>query len=104
MITSERLFDALPHMLDIYDKLDLDKYRKKVAKKYEGKKVDATQVGIDAFKYVIRNAHKVKDEFFNVVAKVKGKTVQEIKEQSYIKTVKTFMDIAQDEELQAFFK
>ncbi|QOR34443.1 hypothetical protein IMX26_13225 [Clostridium sp. 'deep sea'] len=104
MITSERLFDALPHMLDIYDKLDLDKYRKKVTKKCEGKKVDATQLGIDTFKYVIRNAHKVKDEFFNVVAKVEGKTVQEIKEQSYIKTVKTFMDIAKDKELHDFFK
>ncbi|TCT23394.1 hypothetical protein EDD68_107108 [Melghiribacillus thermohalophilus] len=103
-MNTEQAFDLLPHVVDIYDKLDLDQYRKDVQKKYKGKKVDQTQVGIDAFKYVLKNSHKVKEEFFQIVAIVEDRPVEEVKRQSFLKTVNSIKKVFTDPELMDFFK
>lgn len=104
MINSEKAFDMLPHVVDIYDKLDLDGYRKKVTKENEGKKVEAMDVGIDLFKFVIKNSGKVKIEFFNIIAIVDEKTVEEVKSQSLAKTLSDIKRVFAEKELVDFFK
>ena len=104
-ISSEQAFDMLPYVVDIYDKLDFDKYRKELQKKYAGKKsVDSLSVGLEATKFIIRNAGKVKDEFFAIVAIAENTTIEEAKKQPFVKTVQTFKEIITDPELMDFFK
>jgi hypothetical protein len=109
MLNSEKAFDMLPFVVDIYDKLDMDNYRKKAAQKYEksnkeGKPVSQLDAGIEAFKYVMKNSTKVKEEFFAVVASFEDKTVEEVKAQPFAKTLLTFKTIFTDPELTNFFK
>lgn len=109
MINSEQAFELLPYAVDIYEKIDFDSYRKKVQADYkklnkQGKKVDPTDAGIDAFKHILRNSTKVKEEFFEIVAIIDGKDVEEIRKQSFIKTVGTIKELFSDKELVSFFK
>jgi hypothetical protein len=104
MLTSEQAFDMLPIVVEVYNKLEVDKYRKDLAKKYEGKKVDQISIGIEAFKFVLKNSGKVKEQIFGIVAVFEGKPVEEIKNQSFVKTVMTFKAIFSDKDLVDFFK
>lgn len=104
-IDSEQAFDLLPYVADIYEKIDLDGYRKKVTNENKGEKdIDQQQVGIDAIKYVLKNSTKVKEEFFNIVAIAEHKTVAEVKKQSFIKTIQSIKNIFSDPDLVDFFK
>lgn len=104
-ISSEQVFDMLPYVVDIYEKVNFDKYRKDVTKKYKGKKdIDFLEPAIDGAKYILKNSAKVKEEFFAVVAIAENKKVEEIKEQSFFKTVGTIKGIFSDPELLSFFK
>jgi hypothetical protein len=104
-IDSEQAFDMLPYVTDIYEKIDLDGYRKKIADENKDKKdIDQQQVGIDAIKYVLKNSAKVKEEFFNIVAIAELKSIVEVKEQSFIKTIQSIKKIFSDPELVDFFK
>jgi hypothetical protein len=105
MINSEQAFDLLPHIVDIYEKLDMDAYRRKMVLKYKDKEnVDTDKVGLEVILYIVRNSQKVKDEFFSVVAIAEQKTVEEVKAQSLAKTISTFKDVFTDKELMDFFK
>jgi hypothetical protein len=104
MIRSEQAFDMLPYVVDIYDKLEIDKYRKELAQKTKGEKIDVESLGIEAFKYVIKNSGKVKEEFFNIVAIAEEKTPEEIKSQPFLKTMAKFKEVFTDKELTDFFK
>lgn len=105
MINSEQAFDMLPYVVDIYEKLDIESYRRKTIAKYKGKKnIDQQKVGLDVLLYIVKNSSKVKEEFFTVVAIADKKAVEEIKEQSLAKTISTFKEIFTDKELMDFFK
>lgn len=104
MITSEQAFDMLPHVTDIYDKLDLDSYKKELNESLKGKKVDNIEVGITVFKYVLKNSNKVKDEFFNIVAIAEEKPLDEVKKQPLLTTISTFRSIFSNKETMDFFK
>lgn len=104
MITSEQAFDMLPSVVDIYEKLNLDEYRKELAEKNKGKVMDKMATGIEVFKFIFKNSGKVKNEVFEIVAIFDGKTVEEIKKQSFIKTVTTLKDVFSDTEAMNFFK
>lgn len=104
MLTTEKAFDMLPSFVDIYDKLDGDSYRKKIAEEGKGKKLDETTVGINMFKYVLKNSGKVKQEIFEIVAVFEEKTIEEVKTQNFLITVKSFRDILSDKEVMGFFK
>ena len=104
MINSEQAFDMLPHVVDIYEKLDMDAYRRKMILKYKDKKnVDANKVGLEVTFYIVKNSGKVKEEFFSVVAIAERKTVDEVKAQSLAKTISTFKNVFTDKELMDFF-
>jgi|SRR5690606_5362450 len=103
-ITSEKAFDLLPYLVDIYDKLNIDQYRKELQRKYKGKQVDQLEVGIEVVKYIIKNAPKIKEEFFQIVAIVDDKDIEEVKKQSFLVTIGTVQKLFTDPELMSFFK
>lgn len=104
-ISSEQAFDMLPYAVDIFEKLDLKGYRKKIKEKYKGKqKVDVDRIGIDSVIYIVKNSSKIKEEFFSIVAIAENKTVEQVKSQSPIETVKVFKEIFENNELMVFFK
>lgn len=104
MISTEKAFDALPSVVTIYDKLDIDGYRKKIAQENNEKSLNAEAVGIDLIKYILTNTPKVKEEAFSIVAIFEDKTVEEIKTQSFGKTFMAIKTIFADKELMGFFK
>lgn len=104
-ITSEQAFDMLPYAVDIYDKLNFDKYRKELVKKYKGQKtIDYLDPVIDAAKFILKNSGKIKREVFNIVAIAENKKLEEVKQQSFFKTIQTFKKILSDPDLVSFFK
>ncbi|NOU63178.1 hypothetical protein GC096_03845 [Paenibacillus sp. LMG 31461] len=103
-ITSEQALDMLPLVVDLYEKLEIDDYRKKLAEDNKGKRVDKTSVGIDLFKHIFKNSGKAKEEVFGIVAAVERKTVEDVKKQNFIVTLTSFKAIFTDKELIDFFK
>jgi len=104
MISTEQAFDMLPAVVDLYDKLDIEGYRKKFAEENKGKKLDEMTKGIDLFKFILKNSGKVKDEVFEIVAVFEEKPVEEIKSQNFMATVKSLKEIFSDKEAMSFFK
>lgn len=105
MITTNQVFDMLPMVVDLYDKLDLDGYRKKLSEENKGKKdVTAEGLGIDVFKYILKNSGKVKEEFFEIVSIFEDKTIEEVKAQSFGKTINSMKEIFTDKETTELFK
>ena len=105
MINTSTVFDMLPSVVVLYDKLDIDGYRKKLAEKNKGKTgMDAEKIGIDLFKYILKNSGKIKPEVFEIVATFEGKSVEEISAQSFMVTINSLKDIFSDKETMDFFK
>ncbi len=104
MLTNDQVFDMLPYVVDMWEKLDLDNYRKQVTAKNKGKEVDKIGMGIEVFKHILKNSGKVKEEIFSMVGVVEGKTSDEMRNQSFGKTLLTFKMILSDSEAMAFFK
>ena len=104
MINTEMAFDMLPAVVDLYDKLDIDVYIKKMSEENKGKKLDEKSLGINLFKFVLKNSSKVKNEVFEIVAVFEEKTVEEVKSQNFMLTIGTFKAIFTDKEAVSFFK
>lgn len=106
MLSTEKAFEILPYISDIYEKLDFSEF----IKKYQENKVEEDNerrqiiAGLDIFSFIMKQSGKVKDEFFNIVAIVEDKEIEEIKKQSFAKTLKTVKDIFTDKETVDFFK
>ncbi|WP_209121508.1 hypothetical protein [Alkalihalobacillus sp. BA299] len=108
-IDSEQVFDMLPYVADIYEKTGFDDYRKELKRKYKAKDVKDVDefklaAAIDAVKFILKNSVKVKDEFFNIVAIAEQKKLEEVKRQSFVKTIQSVKKIFSDPELVDFFK
>lgn len=104
-ITSEKAYDMLPYAVDIYDKLDLDGFRKKLNADNKGKeKIAPLDAGIQGLKYILKNSAKVKEEVFQIVALADDKDIKEVKAQSIVETLKTFKAIYSNKDLVDFFK
>ena len=101
MITSDKAFDLLPAMTDIFDKLNLKDYISDLKKNSKGK--DKETVGIELFKYVLKNSSKIKEEFFSIVAIIQDKTPEEIKKQSIVDTFNSIKQLFADKEFMSFF-
>lgn len=102
MVSTEKVFDMLPIVVELYDKLDLDGYRRKVAK--ENKNTNVKDLGVDVFKYILKNSGKVKEEVFEIVSVFEEKTVEEIKSQSFITTINSLKEIFSDKDTVDFLK
>lgn len=105
MISTEKAFDMLPTVVEVYEKLDLDGYRKRIVEENKGKKdVSNEALGIDLFKYVLKNSKKVKEEVFEIVAVFEERPVEEVKGQNFLITLNTIKGIFSDPETTDFFK
>jgi hypothetical protein len=103
MVSTEKVFDMLPMVTDLYDKLDLDGYRKKITKENK-KNINAKDLGIDVFKYILKNSGKVKEEVFEIVSIFEEKPIEEVKAQSFLLTINTLKEIFEDKETTDFLK
>lgn len=104
MISSEKLYDMLPTVVVLYDKLDLDAYRKKMTDENKEKKLDTKSLGIEVFKHVLKSSGKVKEEIFEIVAIFQDAPIEEVKLQSIGKTIKSIKMVFTDEDAVSFFK
>ena len=104
MLTTEKAFNLLPSVVVLYDKLGIDDYRKKMAEENKGKELDQTTLGINLFKFVLKNSGRVKNEVFEIVAVFEEKTIEEIREQNFMSTINSFKAILSDKEAVSFFK
>jgi hypothetical protein len=105
VINTEKAFDMLPYAIEIFEKLNIQSFGKKLREKYNGQKnVDQMAVGIEVFLFIAKNSSKVKAEVFNLVAILEGKSAEEVKKQSFATTLSSLKLIFSDEELLSFFK
>lgn len=106
MITTEKAFELLPYISDIYEKLDVSEFIKKYQESKKEEDVEKRQIiaGLDIFSFLMKQSGKVKEEFFNVVAIVEDKKIEEVKKQSLAETLKTIKGLFTDKELTDFFK
>jgi hypothetical protein len=109
MLETEKVFDILPDMVSMYEKLNIKEYSiKKLAeyrKKYPDKNINELQndLGTDMIMHVLKNSKNAKEEFFRVVACLSGISVDGVKKQSINETFKVFDSILKDDELMSFF-
>lgn len=105
MVSTEKIYDMLPMVVELYDKLDLDKYIKKVQSENKNKKdINTKSVGIEIFKHILKNTPKVKIEVFEIVAIFEGKEIEEIKAQNFMLTINALKDLFSDKDATDFFK
>lgn len=99
MISTEKLYDMLPAVTDLYDKLELDTCINELKEK---DKDSALLLGISLFKYILKNSGKVKDEVFEIVSIFEEKTVEEVKAQSFALTINSLRKIFTDKDITDF--
>lgn len=109
MISSEKAFDMLPYAVDIFEKLNIKDYINKHSIASKGKNPEVIknlqkEMGISLVMHIMKNSIKVKEEVFNIVALFSDSTFEEVKKQDFLKTIKVFKTIFEDEELKDFFK
>lgn len=99
-INTEKAFDMLPHAADILEKLGLKDF---ILKNQTTDKKDIDRKGFDLVVFVLRNSGAVKENVFEIVAIMEDKTTEEVKKQSFVKTLASFKELIQDKELMSFF-
>ena len=107
MISTEKAFEILPYISDIYEKLDFTNFIEKhqnSKKEGEKKETKETKVGLDIFFFVLKQSGTVKEEFFNIVAIAEDKEVEEVRKQPFTETLKAIKELFADKELTDFFK
>ena len=104
-ISTEKVFDMLPTVVDIYEKIGIEEYRKSVAKENKGKTdVDSMGLGINLFMFVLKNSKNIKEEIFELVAAFEELTIEEAKAQAPGKTIATAKAIFTNKEAVELFK
>jgi hypothetical protein len=97
-MTSEKIFDLLPYVVDIFEKLDLQKF-------IEGNKdKDANALGNAVIMHVAKNSGKVKKEFFTAISIIKDITLEEAYKLPFSELIATLKELGKDPELLVFFK
>lgn len=106
MLSTEKAFDILPYISDIYEKVDFKGFIKEYRENIQDTDEENQQLiaGLDIFAFLMKQSGKVKEEFFNIVAIAEDKKVEEIKKQSFAKTLKTIKELFTDKEMVDFFK
>jgi CxxC motif-containing protein len=105
MVSTEKIFDMLPSVVILYDKLDIDGYRKRIAEENKGKEnISNELLGINLFKYILQNSVKVKEDVFEIVSIFEDKPIEEVKAQSFMKTFNTLKEICSDTETTDFLQ
>lgn len=83
----------------------LDAIKKKVDLPEDATRSDMIQVGVDKVNTIAMYLLKKKrQDIFGIIAVLNRKTVEEIAEQNFIKTMRDVLEIAKDKDLVDFFK
>jgi len=98
-LKSEVVFDLLPYVVDMYDKLDIEKFAKGLKKNITQK-----EAGTKVILYILKNSGKIKEEIFNIVAILEGITVEEAKALGIMKSINVIKELFLDDEVMGFFK
>jgi len=104
MLKTDIVYDALPMVVEIYEKLDVDGFRTKMTKENKGKEIDNKALGIKLVMFILKSTPLIKEEVFEVVSVFEGLTVEEVKAQSIGKTIGSLKEILMDEEAIELFK
>jgi hypothetical protein len=98
-ISSEKVFDLLPSVCEIYEKLDVEKFAKGLKKGITQK-----EAGVKVILYIFKNSGKIKEEIFNIVAILQDITVEEAKALGIIQNITVIKELFTDEDTMSFFK
>lgn len=105
MLSTDKAFEILPYISDIYEKIDVKDFIKKYKeKKVEGTEENKTVAGLDLFSYLLKQSKNIKEELFNILAILQDKKVAEIKKQHLAVTLNQLKAIFNDKDLVDFFK
>lgn len=109
MINTEQAIDMLPYFVDMYDKVQLKEMRVKITKEVtkKHKDIEPTELqgilGESMIKELIKELPKCKNEVLAIVGIASGKDIEEVREQSFAKTLVVFTQILKDKEMMEFF-
>lgn len=98
-ISSEKVFDLLPSVCEIYEKLDIEKFARGLKKGISQK-----EAGVKVVLYVLKNSGKIKEEIFSIVAILQNITIEEAKSLGIMQNIVVLKDLFTDEETMGFFK
>ena len=108
MITTEKAFDLLPYVADIFDQLDLEKVldeKRAEAKKQKGTAEERQKaLGLSMIMHIIKNTDKCKKSFFPMISILCDCTEEEAKQKPISETIAALKSLFADEELMGFFK
>jgi tRNA nucleotidyltransferase/poly(A) polymerase len=108
-MNTDKAFDMLPYVVDIYEKLNIKAFIKANTKKVTGaSKVEIEQMqkeaGENMIKFVVKNLPKIKREVYQILSIHTGQSIDEIKAQPPTNTIKSIFEMLGDKELTDFFK
>ena len=108
MLSTEKVFDLLPYVADIFDQLDLEKVldeKRAEAKKQKGTDKERQKaLGLSMIMHIVKNSSKCKDSFFPMLAILCDCTEEEAKQKPVPETITALRELLMDEELMGFFK
>lgn len=110
MISTEKAFDMLPYVAELYEKLDIKTYLVKnsmtVSKDTPADEVSRIREakGHELLVYLLKKAGSVKEEIFEIVAILEDTTADDIKARPFGETIKQLKTLLADTELMGFFK
>lgn len=100
MIEIEKIVDILPYIVDIYDKLEFSTFSKSLHKGISQK-----EAGIKVTLHVMKNAPRIKEEIFKIIAILEDMTLEEARKRGLSSSIKSLKALFEnDQELMYFFK
>lgn len=103
MINAEKAFDMLPHIANIYNVLDLQKYIKDNFKNNPDEK-QAFEQGKKLMLYVVANSKKVKEDFFSIIAIINNCSYEDALKSNIASIINSLKSVFEDKELLNFFR
>jgi len=98
-MNAEKMFDMLPYVVDMYEKLDFEG----IQNKYKGSE-DVEKAGMAILKDILKASKKVKTEFFEIVAVYREVSVAEVKKLPATEVIKSIKEIFAEVTTMDFFK
>ena len=101
MLSTEKAFEIVPYFSDIYEKLEVKKFietNQITIKEDDDFKVMMLGIGLDIGNHILKNFGKIKDEIYIIVSIIDDIEVEEVKKQSFVKTLNTFKDLFKDKD------
>jgi len=96
---AEKMYDMLPCVGEMFEKLDIQK----IFKDAQNEK-DLNKRGMDMIKIILKNSKKVKQEFFELISIYKEITIEEAKNLQPDEAIESLKEIFSELGVMDFFK